>query len=245
MTQFLWNQEEPFHSAQWIRITALKNLRNIFIPCPISKNCGWVRLVVLLRPAAWALCWVAGEIFWVRPHQQALVGHGKHQALVILRPSTIAQINVFMFALIKTKWMFCISPSETLLDMTQPCHTQSRGCRVIQSLHVRDWGPSRLNQNQFPVLWVCNWRCPGALLSEHPAHHCISHIQTSLTAVSTGHVHKSDLWSLLQHEVRRNMALVTIWENLGSHSCSNSPPFKSCSATEAQMQSCSQQNFSR
>lgn len=85
---------------------------------------------------------------------------------------------------------------------------------------MRDWGTSRLSQNHFPVLWVCNWRCQGAPVSEHPAHHCISHIQAPLAAVSTGHVHKSDLWSLVQHEEMRNLPLVTIWKTLGSHSCS-------------------------
>lgn len=99
-------------------------------------------------------------------------------------------------------------------------HTKSRECRIIQSLYVRDWGTSRLSQKQLPELWLCNRRGQGALLSEHPVYHCISHIQTSLAAVSTRHVHKSDLWSLVQYEEMRNMPSVTLWEDLGSHSCS-------------------------
>lgn len=124
-------------------------------------------------------------------------------------------------------------------------HTKGHVCRIIQSLYVADWGTSRLSQKQLPVLWVCNRRCQGALLSEHPAYPCISHIQTSLAAVSTGHVHKSDLWSLVRYEEMRSMPLVTFgktWVPTVSP-WTNTSAFNSCSAAEAQMQSNSQQNF--
>lgn len=98
--------------------------------------------------------------------------------------------------------------------------SHSHVCGIIQGLYTRDWGISRLSQNQFPLIWVSNWRCWGALLSEHPAQHRISYVQASLAAVSVGHVCKLDLWSLVQYTEMRNMPSVTICEKLGFHSCS-------------------------